>query len=307
MKPALPSPAFWPVYDAFFSRAYAWSVLKVEFEEAQHCAGYDDSVDPHWLTVAKDGNSTAATIDFEPHTPSTRSQIYFSVDNQATATASPDNATDLTFGPLTVSGHAKGTTSLRARLGSTSGAICSTLNIAVKEEKRVRVDVHFISDTASHASTRDPATVDSFIAGMNAIWTPQANVVFEKGTVDNRTVNGDLGSTVVWSADPAYNEWDDVVATTTGDGDVDVFFVWAWDHYPPGGFGSPQASTFGSNIAMQDAIQGGDAMCLAHEMGHAFGIAISQHTAPAGYLMHGDPAAWGCRINQAENDQANPN
>lgn len=175
----------------------------------------------------------------------------------------------------------------------------------MRPEKRVEVDFYFVSDTAGHSTSRNFTDVDELIDAMNAVWTPQANIVFEKGLVTSCTVIGDLGTEVVYSSNPAFNEWDDVVATATGSGDVSVFFIWTLDKYPPSAWGSPEASAFGPDILMQDSITGEDGLTLAHENGHVFGIA-GDYSSPSDQLMSSDPTTRGCKIIQSEVDQANP-
>ncbi len=215
--------------------------VTISFESTAGCAGFDDSIFPYWITMPEDGSNSTSTISFDPPGIDTREQIFFSIDHTSIATVTPDNAYDLFFQPLIVSGQSKGLTYLRARMGSTSGPIIETVNIAVKEEKRVVVDFHFISDTGSHSTSRNSNDIDSLIYEMNEIWTRQANIVFEKGVVDYIVVTHDLGSEVVYSADPGFDEWSTVTSYGTGGGDVDVFFVWVLDRYPPSGFGSPEA------------------------------------------------------------------
>ena len=279
--------------------------LKVEIEETAPNSGFDDTVNPSWLVVPVNNppnqNTAAAII-----TPSaSASQIYFTMDSTAIATVTPSQAAGSPQ-TITVSGVAKGHTALQVRIGSVTGPICQTLNICVRDKKVVTADFHYMKDNAGHQTSRATSTADTFVFDLNTVFTKQANVVFQKGTVDAPTVPADLGTEVRWWPTNPSNEWDDVTAFRTGVA-PDVFLVWELEFTNAPVDTSADAATLSGDILFEDSISGNEGRNLAHEMGHYLGIDPRDYTdaSKSAELMF-YRADGGSKVLHSQVDQVNP-
>ena len=280
------------------------TVFSVCFEEITPKHGFDNSVNPPWLVVPvhnpPDQNEVRVTVEPATACP----LLFFCVEDASKAVPTPTSASGFPQ-TLVLSGIDKGHTALKVRSHSPTGTVCATLNVCVRDKKTISVDFHFMSDSNGHGTTRLPAEADAFIAAMNAIWTPQANVVFEKGTVDSPMVAADLGSVVEWyPANPA-NEWDDVVAHRLG-GPPDVYFVWEYEQDGTPATDNVDAAQLGGDILFEDAAGNETGETLAHEMGHYLGIVPADYTDKQDELMHAYTDVRDSTITHAQTDQANP-
>ncbi len=275
--------------------------VDLEFEETVSNNGFDDTVDPPWLVVPVNNppNQNTVKVNIEPS--AAISQVYFTIDDTAKATVSPVQASSSPQ-TLTLTGVAKGHTVLRARVGSSSGPVCKTLNICVRDKKVVNVDFHFMQDNASHQTSRSTSEADSFISTLNTIWTPQANVVFQKGNVDSPTVITDLGTVIEWYPTNPANEWDDIVAFRNGVA-PDVFFVWEYEQDGTPATDNADAAQLNGDILFEDSAGTQVGETLAHEMGHHFGINPSDYTDHQEQLMHAYTDIRGQKITHAQVDQ----
>lgn len=280
------------------------TVFSVCFEEITPKHGFDNTVNPPWLVVpvhnSPDQNEVRVTVEPATACP----LLFFCVEDASKAVPTPTSASGFPQ-TLVLSGLDKGHTVLKVRSQSPTGTVCATLNVCVRDKKTISVDFHFMSDSNGHGTTRLPAEADAFIAAMNAIWTPQANVVFEKGTVDSPMVTADLGSVVEWyPANPA-NEWDDVVAHRLG-GPPDVYFVWEYEQDGTPATDNADAAQLGGDILFEDAAENETGETLAHEMGHYLGVVPADYTDKQDELMHAYTDVRDSTITHAQTDQANP-
>ena len=280
------------------------SIPSVDFEETAPNNGFDDTVDPPWLVVPVNNppNQNTVKVNIEPSAAA--AQVYFTIDDPAKATVSPAQASSSPQ-TLTLTGVAKGHTALRARVGSSSGPICKTLNVCVRDKKVVIVDFHFMQDNASNQTSRSTSEADGFVSTLNTIWTPQANVVFQKGSVDSPTVPTNLGSVVEWYPTNPANEWDDIVAFRNGSA-PDVFFVWEYEQDGTPATDNADAAQLGGDILFEDNAGSEVGETLAHEMGHFLAVSPADYTDRQDQLMHAYTDVRGQKITHAQVDQANP-
>ena len=241
------------------------TVLKVEFKESAVNNGFDDTTHPRWLVVPVN-NSPNTKMAVAEITPSSgASHVDFQVANTNKATVSPATAFSASQ-TATLTGQAKGETALDARTG---GSVCTTLNLAVKDKKSVKVAIHFMKDNAGHSTTTSDA--DAIINHLNTVFTPQANVVFVKHSADSPTVPKDLGPVVEWYATEPANEWDDVVtAARDATADVNLYFVWEYEQDGTPDTDNANAGTLGTDCLIED---NRGTRTIPHEVGHALGLA----------------------------------
>ncbi|MCB1102175.1 MAG: Ig-like domain-containing protein, partial [Kiritimatiellae bacterium] len=289
---------------AVCSDSVAFGILSVDFEETAPNNGFDDTVDPPWLVVPVNNppNQNTVKVNIEPS--AVAAQVYFTIDDPAKATVSPAQASSSPQ-TLTLTGVAKGHTALRARVGSSSGPICKTLNVCVRDKKVVDVDFHFMQDNASNQTSRSTSEADGFVSTLNSIWMPQANVVFQKGSVDSPTVPTNLGSVVEWYPTNPANEWDDIAAFRNGSA-PDVFFVWEYEQDGTPATDNADAAQLGGDILFEDNAGSQVGETMAHEMGHFLSVSPADYTDRQDQLMHAYTDVRGQKITHAQVDQANP-
>jgi len=145
---------------------------------------------------------------------------------------------------------------------------------------------------------------------MNEIWGPQANVYFEKKTVDSPTVPIDMGDVVRFSSHltgvPASeHEWDDVIAMGDSSADVNVFFVWEYEQDDTPLVDSADAAQLSGNILFEDNAGTEIGETFAHEMGHFLGVTPADYYDKSDELMHAYTDTRGSKIRKAQADQAN--
>jgi hypothetical protein len=285
------------------------TVVEVEFSESSPKSGFDATnsppyvvVDPPWLVVpvnnAPNTNTAKATV-----TPSdAASYTYFTSDDVNVATVSPPQASQSPQ-TITVTGVAKGHTCVKAKVGAAvppgDNPTFALLNICVRNKKTVILDLHYIKDNAEHTTEKDPNDPDSIIEGLNDIWTPQANIVFVKGLVDNPQVNRNMGHAI-----NTWEDYDDVVAFRNG-ASPDAYF-YEKIYYP---FDDPNPEEMAGlcdngNLVIAD---GTGLVPLCHELGHYF--VGPGHCLVLGNIMFNpidktDPNATGIMHSQAH--EANP-
>jgi len=243
--------------------------MSVVFSESplEKFAGYDDSVNPNSLVIPVNG-SRQATVTI---TPAGAVPEFVSLDPEiATVTPIP--------GGIVVTGKADGATNVLALDGT---RLLDALNIEVKDRRELTVDYHFTRDSAKppHHTTRSLGDAGSLTDTLNRIWEPQANVHFNKGTVDDPTIPRPLRDVV------QMDDLFDFALLATG-GDYNVFLVWeyepiALDPFP--GFKPPdiegvtavppKGGMIKKTITLLEDSACPDGLTIAHEAGHFMGLA----------------------------------
>jgi hypothetical protein len=299
----------------------------VKYEKTKDCAGFDDKTKDSsgntifWLVVPENGTNNVAKVNFDPDASATKST--FVATNTSIATVTP--ATGTTDNQvLTVAGVTKGVTDVTTKI---DGSDAEKLNVTVKAKKVVRISFHFVADSDSHGAvnhhtnrrgtqTQEDALADSIITRLNAIWTPQANVVFEKRLVRDVQVATDLGSDgVTTPANSLSAEW--TAVTATGDSSADWNIFWVWELSVGGASNANGGTETGGKNTLYEDNGGSDVgESLAHEAGHKFGIGGSTQTGnfEGDYkdlkrideLMFWETDTRGCFIRKGQADVANP-
>lgn len=243
--------------------------MSVVFSESplEKFAGYDDSVNPNSLVIPVNG-SRQATVTI---TPAGAVPEFVSLDPEiATVTPIP--------GGIVVTGKADGATNVLALDGT---RLLDALNIEVKDRRELTVDYHFTRDSAKppHHTTRSLGDAGSLTDTLNRIWERQANVHFNKGTVDDPTIPRPLRDVV------QMDDLFDFALLATG-GDYNVFLVWeyepiALDPFP--GFTPPdiegvtavppKGGMIKKTITLLEDSACPDGLTIAHEAGHFMGLA----------------------------------
>ena len=243
--------------------------MSVVFSESplEKFAGYDDSVNPNSLVIPVNG-SRQATVTI---TPAGAVPEFVSLDPEiATVTPIP--------GGIVVTGKADGATNVLALDGT---RLLDALNIEVKDRRELTVDYHFTRDSAKppHHTTRSLGDAGSLTDTLNRIWERQANVHFNKGTVDDPTIPRPLRDVV------QMDDLFDFALLATG-GDYNVFLVWeyepiALDPFP--GFKPPdiegvtavppKGGMIKKTITLLEDSACPDGLTIAHEAGHFMGLA----------------------------------
>jgi hypothetical protein len=304
------------------------NVGAVTYKKVADCAGFDDtqkdaSGNPiPWLVVPTGGNNTAKA-DIEPDAAATH--VTFSSLAPGTATVAPAQAA-ADNQVLTVTGVAKGTTDIEAKFDNTSS---DKLKVAVKDKKTVRVSFHFVADTKTsgngidHKTSRrgtqaeEDAFADAMIARMNAIWTPQANVVFEKKLVRDVQVPTNLGDKVETTGTGLSAEFTAVTALGDAGADWNIFLVWSLSVTGVNATEVDGATVTGGRDTLYEDDGGTDVgESLAHEAGHKFGIRGRSATGfqqgdyneaeRINELMYYATDVRGCFVRKGQADIANP-
>jgi hypothetical protein len=177
------------------------------------------------------------------------------------------------------------------------------LEISVKAPKRIRTAFHYVRDNAGHHSLRSRGSLEGLISSVNAILTPQANVIIERKSSREITVPQNLGDVVRFSSHlqaAPHNvlvnehEWDDVTAFADTTADFNVFFVWEYEQDTTPNINNTRAGTIAAekNCLLDDIITN-TAETLAHEVIHLLGISphslTASHSLPA---MESEREGW---------------
>jgi outer membrane protein OmpA-like peptidoglycan-associated protein len=263
--------------------------------------GYDNTVTPNFQVIPA-GETRVAAVTI---TPVGALPTFVSL-NPAIATVSA-----IGLG-VEITGVADGSTRIEARQGAT---VLDTLQIEVKAQRNIRVDYHFMSDTArramlfglipaepQHSTSRAVGTAPGLTARLNRIWQRQANVLFTTGTVDSPVIASNLGPQVVFTRNPATDEWRKVIAFATG-GNWNVYLVWEYEQDATPAIDDANGGTLGSDTLVQDN-DCGDFLTLPHEAGHFLSGATLPHTAAD--VMAGCPSPTRDRVRKNQADAANP-
>jgi hypothetical protein len=270
---------------------------EVRFFDPNLCSGWDPSEHPSWLIVPKGGVNTtlARYYNISPYLVNFRPVTIPYILNY------PDWGENEPYDEIQVQGLQKGESAIRAGIGNSSLEL-ARFRVSVKDQKVVTVSLHFVSDIAGHQTGVNPSQADSLITGMNSIFTPQANVVFQKLSVHSPVIQQDLGAEVDFPGN-----WNAVVSTGNPSADLNIFFVWSVNDNSPSGSGHAAGGyTFGPNCLLGDEI-GNEvrAKGLAHEAGHFLGISPADYHTRQHELMYYSTEA-GCTIRKKQADQVNP-
>jgi hypothetical protein len=157
------------------------------------------------------------------------------------------------------------------------------LEIGVKEVRQQLLLFNSVRDNARHHSRRPLAIVAQWMPTLNYIWRRQANVKLVNHGVRTVTIAQNLGDTVTLPAGSLGATGNTIAASGDPGVDLNVFFVWdlqetgnpndvdAVTTINTAGSGSPGTCIF------EDAAGRGQALSLAHEIGHHLGLVHPGH------------------------------
>jgi hypothetical protein len=216
-------------------------------------------------------------------------------------------------GVATIRGLRAGTTQVWAEVDGVKDDE-SVLDVNVKAPLTRKISFTFVSDSAGHHTTRNPANVDGLISALNMIYLPQANIQFVKGKAVPQKVSQDLKDPLTWDKR--------TILFPLGDSDADfnIFFVWEFENEPPvveesDGFSMTTGGDFvdarvdgvgGTHCIFEDNLPSDTGVTLAHEVGHMLGVAgDSMNLSDRPFLMFG-MASRGTKIPMSDANIMNP-
>jgi hypothetical protein len=244
--------------------------------------GYDSSTEPNGLVVPV-GGARKVEVDEK--------------DELTLVSHDPDVATvDATTPPegMTVTGVSHGYTWIEARAGR---RVRERLRVSSKRQKTVKVDYHYMSDSAGHRTARSPGAETALTEKLNDVWELQANVHFATRIVDSPTVSLPLGDGV--DAERASDaEYQAVTAFATA-GAYNVFLVWEIQD-TDGDIQGVTADTGGHTLLEDNECS--DLLTLPHEAGHFLGLDHTDDSLMASCGSRDD----GPRVRKSEADIVNP-
>ncbi len=272
-----------------------------QFKEHRANNGFDAAAVPPWVMVPLTGFNLVKLTNAAGLT---------------VTSSAPAIAKIVTFGRLAPDGHQGfmivgkrvGNVVIHARRGPT---LCARLDVSVKRKKTVKIAFNFVKDNAGHATTRTSASVNGWVAAMNRIFLPQANILIMKQSSRNVAVPANLGAVVRFSthiagAPAAAHEWDDVIALRDNTADLNLFFVWEYEQDATPGTDHTDAGTLGGNCIFEDNAGTQIGETLAHETGHFLGAPDMNAAADRHLLMFGITDTRGQKIPKAHANTMNP-
>lgn len=209
---------------------------------------------------------------------------------------------------LLVKGENAGDTIIKAKDGR--GVEKARLNVSVKSRRTVKVAFNFVKHTdasgkeVNHTS-KDPSLAGQWIDGMNNIFVPQTNVVFEKHDARWVKFKGTLDRIV------RSKHLDDIFKERHPDQAVEmnIFLVGEWEKDSISTADVSQATTSNyQNILCEDDTKDDTAVTLAHEALH-FLLREDHHTyakEKVHWLMEQVDFRTGHKIPKEQADKVNP-
>jgi hypothetical protein len=205
-------------------------------------------------------------------------------------------------------GSTKGVTFLMATGGSI--LLPLFLEIGVKDKRQQFVMFNFVHDNAGHRTRRPSAILGQWLPTLNYIWKRQANVEIVRHGIQRVTIPQNLGDPIMLPAGSLGTTGTTIGAAGDSGVDLNVFFVWrlqetgnpndvdAVSTIGTAGSGSPGTCIF------EDEAGRGQALSLAHEIGHHLGIRHAGHRQID--LMWGITGERGLNLTRADVNTANP-
>lgn len=256
-----------------------------EFLRVFRVQGMDSHASPRFQMVPRGGTRYVAlrggrganVISLNPTVCTVRevNQSVLPADDRESG-ASPDDRY------FRLDGAARGPALIQALGGSV--ALPLFLEVSVKERRRQIVSFTFISDNAHHSTQRPSAIVGSWMPTLNFIWRRQANVELVNHGVRHRTIGQDLGNQIMLPAGNLGTTGTTIAAAGESGIDLNVFFVWEiqetgnpGDVDAVGTIGTANGGYGPGTIIFEDRAGQGQAISLAHEIGHHLGLRHGTH------------------------------
>lgn len=207
-----------------------------------------------------------------------------------------------------VTGKSVGETIIKAN--DRRGVEKARINVSVKRRRTVKVAFNFVKHTdasgkeVNHTS-KDPSQADQWIDGMNSIFAPQTNILFEKHDARWVKYKGTLDGVV------RSKHLDDIFKERHPDSAVEmnIFLVGEWEKDSISTADVSQAVTVDfKNILCEDDTKDDTATTLAHEALH-FLLREGHHTyakEKVHWLMEQVDFRTGHKIPKEQADKVNP-
>jgi hypothetical protein len=282
--------------------------MAVTFSPRLAFHGFDRSVSPNWQMVPVGSTRVLTLAGVRGLVPRVRDTSLL----EAVQTTRGGTTT------LTLTGKAAGRTWVEWVPSLTSvGAVQTgfTLEVSVKDEKKVRTAFHYVDDGRRQVTRRRIAHLNALTAEANAILTPQANVTIERKSAAALAIAQDLGRVVRFashltgpphSVPIAQHEWDDMVALADATADFNVFFVREYEDDTTPLNDLADAGTLASDktCVFEDRLDHAAGRVLAHETMHLLGF--SGHSASRRHLIATGEHGLGRIINRDQANTINP-
>ena len=282
--------------------------MAVTFSPRLAFHGFDRSVSPDWQMVPVGATRVLTVAGARGLVPRVRD----------TAALDAVQSTRGGTTTLTLTGKAAGRTWVEWVPSLTSvGAVQTgfTLEVSVKDEKKIRTAFHYVDDGRRQVTRRRIADLNAMITAANAILTPQANVTIERKSAAALPIAQDLGRVVRFSSHltgPPHNvpiaqhEWDDMVALADATADFNVFFVREYEDDTTPFSDLADAGTLASDktCVFEDRLGHAAGRVLAHETMHLLGF--SGHSASRRHLIATGEHGLGRIINRDQANTINP-
>ena len=257
------------------------TIVKVEFKKDQDCAGFDETLNPPWVMVPKSGTNK---VKCEITPASAASAIAFESADTGKATVSPATAS-ASPETVTVSGVAKGTTDIRAKI--TGGTIvCAIVKASVKERLNKKIVIHKITeqndDVQAIAVGKGQPNQVCITAGTNgALNTTAAGDDVVAGTSINTGPNGICNTA---------KAGDDVQTIAVGNGKANTIAV------------TKGANSFRDTKPSGDDVVNGDSVDtgldgIANTAANATNLVPTNFPTPAGLQQYLNDSIWGLQAN----------
>jgi hypothetical protein len=278
--------------------------MAITFAPRLAFAGFDRSATPKWQMVPVGGTRVLTLTGAGGLVPRVRD----------TAFLDAVQATSGRTTTLTLTGKAAGRTWVEwVASAASAGAVQTgfTLEVSVKDEKKIRTAFHYVDDSRRQVTRRRIADLNAMITPANALLTPQANVTIERKSAAALPIAQDLGRVVRFSSHLtgapdnvpiAQHEWDDVVAHADATADFNVFFVREYedDASPLSDLADAGTLAAEKNCIFEDRLGHAAGAVLAHETMHLLGF--SGHSGSRRHLIATGEHGLGRLITR---DQAN--
>jgi hypothetical protein len=282
--------------------------MAITFSPRLAFAGFDRSVTPKWQMVPVGGSRTLTLTGATGLVPRVRDTAVL----DATQTVTRGTTT------LTLTGKAAGHTFVEwVPTLTTVGAVQVgfTLEVSVKDEKKIRSAFHYVDDGHRQVTRRRIADLNAMIVAANALLTPQTNITIERKSAAALPIAQNLGRVVRFSSHltgaphnvpVAQHEWDDIIANADATADFNVFFVREYEDDTSPLSDLADAGTLASDKSciFEDRLGHTAGEVLAHETMHLLGF--SGHSASRHHLIATGRHGLGRLITRDQANIVNP-
>lgn len=171
--------------------------------------------------------------------------------------------------------------------------VIGQLQIVVKNETRLKIAIHRVTDGLIETTARPQATAANLLADLSSIFSSQANIDFDSppstaSTLSLRTTLPELVIEQRENRRPPNRNWDELDAAGDSSSHLNVFFM-KW-HGTPGRLPSPIIENQ-TNIIFEDGMpQDNVLIALAHRIGLFFGCKVTASDRHKHHVMHASRA-----------------